>query len=783
MSYNLPCPSLIGILLVVSTHNGPQIVHHYPPELSDTSLRSQGAEESDDDFDDEDYIAEDSTKDRESATTWDSSHLDYYLGTKQDLLSFLDNQQIHRARLHELAEAGSVNSADRPGLPQVSYVESGHRTLRQVASNLSKNSSTTQGSKELSNQILGFEPEHISEMLSPPRDMCNRRFEIMLENVVFLGLPVHVSSNGSWRSDKRNNRDQSIHNGDSATNDEHGTSTEQSATAMSMFHLVFVMNPPEIERNYRIDEMFYYVVSKLSLVLRYEQLKHEFVWNQTRLIYKLKEEWRNSVSQTSQQTMNEFLVSKSSLCKIMVQCFDAISTSRIANLTINNKPRSFQIPIKLEFHSLPEMTVPYIPGSYLSSTVNLLGNTGLVSIGETTRYKSNSLMSLMLGGLITDDLDPNEDNDDDLDDDDKAITEDVIYFSLLLLDEPDSIIRDIKADPNSELAAFVRLIHPSESLLKITNKMKLQSGKSSLSTSAVILFALHLIYWRRARVISPLNTRSIYIVSPMAPITANFYRDIPQFKKKFSTVPSLPLFLKLLSSRLKKPKQFASIIPSRDHKEIYLDALAWLMRYGYVTQLHTYIWLKVSRKVKMKVEEDMENELGRLKRHGDSSSRSDVKLENKVVDNKVVDNKVMDTKVVDNKVTDGKPAKPDNSSKLMKGSNLKSPLDTLDDQIDSIRKNLEFSHLAPNIALEDDDDTILVDPGRASSLERRWINKIVHEECNLTSELSAVFFKLLKYMNGKNSLEILLLKENVSRTELRKLLVAIEAHIISVRHW
>ena len=81
------------------------------------------------------------------------------------------------------------------------------------------------------------------------------------------------------------------------------------------------------------------------------------------------------------------------------------------------------------------------------------------------------------------------------------------------------------------------------------------------------------------------------------------------------------------------------------------------------------------------------------------------------------------------------------------------------------------------------DDTIILDPGRATTLERRWINKIIYEECKLSPELTAVFYKLLKYMNGKNSLELLLLKENISRSELRKLLLSIEEHIISVRHW
>lgn len=758
MSYNLPCPSLAGILLVVSTHNGPQFTYHYPPELANHTLlslsRRTNNDQNDDDDDDDDGELDEGPV---LESTWNTAHPDYYLGTKQDLFTFLDAQQKNRIEHTPLL----LNE----NLPSLKRVKStGKSSLKQVVSNLSRNSATAPA--ESSTQILGFEPEYLSEVLCPQRQMCNGRFEIMIENAVFLGLPIHVYDNGSWRSKKLKHKSESKH--PNGAEGDSGLDTDSSnKNSMSMFHLVFVLNPPEIERNYRIDEMFFYVISKLSLVLRYEQLKHEYVWNQVKLISKLKEEWRTQPS-AELESMSDHLISKSSLCKLMADCYDAISTSRIANLSINNKLRSFQIPIKTEFYSMPEATVPYIPGSYLSSTVNLLGSSGLISVGETSRYNTSTLMNLLLNGhLGSGDLEHLDEIDDELENgDEKSSLDDVIHFSLLLLDDPDTIIRDIKAETHTTLANFVRMIKPTESLVKITNKLKQQSGeKLPLEIEHVKSFALHLIYWRRARIIPPLNSRSIYIVSPMAPITSNFHTDIAKFKLEFATVPSLPLFLKLLSSRSKKPRQFATIIPSRDHKDIYLSALAWLIRYGYVTQLHTYIWLKVPRKVKMKVEEDLENELGRIpKRKTDaeySSSR---------------------TPVTDNKVSSGSV---DNSSKQNgNGSKrLERRSETIDDDIDNIQKRFEMASVAPNIVLEDDGDTILVDPGRASSLERRWINKIIHDECNLSPELTTIFYKLLKYMNGKNSLELLLLKENISRTELRKLLVAVEDYIISVRHW
>lgn len=819
MSLNLPNPSILGILLVVSTHSGPQLVFQYPSDLSNDSkktslkrtnkastLQSRDSD-TEDDIDDDDYIADNENNEENihedgAEREWDSRKMNYYLGTKKDLLLFLDEQEqfrqkpqgwnndhshdqanIHmnsdeKSSLRRKSKSGSSNKQiDSPKLDATSS-----NNLKKTISSLSdsQKSNTSKSSVSgahpvsptTSSTILGFEADYLCEMLCPPKQMCNSRFEIMIDDLVFLGLPIHSYDNGSWRS-KHSHRPKSgkLSKGrfknatDNASienekTDYENTSKIQSKNSMNMFHLVFIMNPPIIECNYRIDEMFHYVISRLSLVLRYEQLKHEYVWNQIRLINNLKEEFRN---QTTTLNLTRYLTDKSSLCKLISDCFIQISRSNIANLSINNKLRSFQIPIKTEFHSLPDSTVPYLPGSHLSSTVNMLANTGLISVGETVRYDVNNLN----GGTL-DDADDIDDNKSD------SNADDIIYYALLLLDDPETIIRDIKAQLQSTLANFIRMIKPTESLLKLGNKLKLQANDDgfSLDVGQIKSFAFHLIYWRRARVILPISTRSVYIVSPMAPITLNFHNDIFIFKRTFPALPSLPHFLKLLSNS-SKPRQLATIIPSKDHRDAYLSALSWLIRYGYVTQLHTFIWLKISRKVKMKVEEDLENESANNKRKK-SSVPSEPNTSSKI--NSGTDNT---SKTETN--LEGVQSK----MSLLKvvNKNTDSNSNSYDQEIENIEKKLVSPSTGINIVLEEEGDTIIIDPGRASSLERRWINKVVLEECSLSSELTVKFYELLKYMNGKNSLELLLLKENVSRQELRKLLFAIEDHIISVRHW
>ncbi|KAK6453850.1 nitrogen permease regulator 3 [Scheffersomyces xylosifermentans] len=762
MSFNLPNPSLLGILLIISTHTGPQLVYKYPGDLSSDAVERPsfmksndfGADDvadydqdSDNDVASDEYSNSYETKHNHSMygtelyKQWDAHHLNYYMGTKKDLISFLDEQDFKR-------KLGNTGTSTKNSIGKA--LSKRKSQLSKTASN--PNSISASG-LNTNDTIFGIEPGYICEMLAPPKKMCNSRFEIMVDDKIFLGLPIHRYDNGTWRlrGSKKKERTKNPDNVDGNNNDTGNTSSNPDTKNdnkiklnLSMFHLVFIMNPPVIECNYRIDEMFHYVISRLSLVLRYEQSKNDFISNQVKVIFDVREQYKDK------DDLEAELLRKSSLCKMIQECFTSISQSKIANLSINSKLRSFQIPIKTEFHSLPEQSVPYIPGSHLSSTVNLLGHSGLINVGETTRYSqaNNPMNSNYLQQV-------------DQDDGTSDAAEDVVYFALLLLDDPEAIIRDIKTESESTLANFIRMINPTESLIKLSMR------NNSLDIVQIKSFAFHLIYWRRARVIQPLSTRSAYIVSPMAPITVSLFEDIKDFKKAFPTLPSLSHFLKQLSSQNKKPPQFATIIPSKDHRDIYLEALSWLIRRGYVTQLQTFIWLKISRKIKIRVEEDLENETSSKKRSG-----------SKFIVGGTDNTSKAPAEIIQHISTTDKEDIVEASAKQINDS-----INDEDREIDNIKERLKSSSLGPFVSLEDDDDTILLDPGRATTLERRWINKIIYDECKLTPELTKMFYKLLKYMDGKSPLELLLLKENIPRNELRKLLVAIEDHIISVRHW
>ena len=70
------------------------------------------------------------------------------------------------------------------------------------------------------------------------------------------------------------------------------------------------------------------------------------------------------------------------------------------------------------------------------------------------------------------------------------------------------------------------------------------------------------------------------------------------YAARFPSLPSLPKMLSMLSGQ---PRAYSSLIPSKDHREAYLEILAWLMKGGWVTQLRIFAWVRVSRDIKAMV--------------------------------------------------------------------------------------------------------------------------------------------------------------------------------------
>lgn len=713
----LPNPSLRGLFLAVSTPSGPQLVFNYPPHPNTFNHPTFGPA--------------------------DNGETPWYV----ELLLLSDELALISEEFGLLGVAGSDSASSKPARtkPRRLLGRRNHRTspvrhasdfpLEPHDADEDEYGEVDAAGDADSNTVFGFEPLFLAELAHPPAAMCNQRFELAVDDTVFLGLPVHVDEDGQWKRRKHPAPRLRLHHTSNNTPAPEDTtppltpvlplfpppsprpasglfldapggreSTPQApAPAMSMFHVVFVMNPPIGEHNQRLDDMFQYVVLRLALVLRNEQARSGYVWRECLIMARTRElhaALNAPIGDLWAQMLEQLL-----LAKALSKCYHAILTLQIADLVINNKLRLFQIPIRTEYAHLPPPTASIIKGLYL---LLLRALERMVLAADPNSGGSS-------GGAGAE-----EDHEDE-----------VQWFALLLLDEPDQIVRDIDVDRNSILATFIRTIRPTESIAQLAQ----QSG---LHLSQVLLFAAHLIGWRRARAIVPLLTRHTYIVLPMAPVQ-QLSNDLVVFKNRFRLLPLLAHFLTLLLAS--KPRPYSGIVPSRDHRELYLDALEWLICHGYVSQLHTFLWLKVGPTVKVMVDEEMEH-----RERGKRSTAAKVPGGWSTTDN-----------------SSKAPAMPEMPETL---SAVPLPVDTLPGG--AVR------------ALEPEGDTIILDPARALRLERMWIQKCVEGR---KPEMVALFYRLLKYFDGRHPFEMVMVREGVLRQELRQLLVVIEDYVVSVRHW
>lgn len=544
-------PSLLAILLIAQgrTGSGAQLVFHYPPDPLSADRVSEPVSSADEED------GESSSSDSEEPSSDD----DFELFTKR-----LNN--------------AVANSETRS---QASDEEHGGY--------LAKRRTHDDGDwKPPWEPLLGLGEDGLVSLLSPGRAWHKRRFELGINDLTFLGRPVYAREDGFWRKPKvRKQRpaedetsQQSSDAGvsDSGNDDEvktNGTSIDREGhekkkrrdnvkepkkTQLTMFHAVFVMDPPLLKHSTRVKEMYDHVVKKFSKVLKWEQSRHDYVWEQSELLHSIKSSHLQQRSPT--KVLYTEMLRRSSLAAAIAKVFDNISASKIAAITLSSKSSaSLQIPPVTSTSYLPSLTEPPLePGLWLTTATDPAST-------ESDLDAASSSGALQLSK----------------------------NFTLLLKSSPQRILKDIQAAGGPlavPLANFLAKAKPTKSFYKI-------SVATGIPLPDITHLARHLVYWRRAIAIPPLHQRDTYIVSP----NANMHKLAAACKSYEASFPMMPSLPKMLNALSGTPAPYGTLIPSSDHKEEYYRALAWLMRDGWVTQLRTFAFVRVDPEVKRGVRE------------------------------------------------------------------------------------------------------------------------------------------------------------------------------------
>lgn len=269
-----PNPSLVAIILVIQSRSGPRFVFHYPPSPASVP-RTAGLQAG--------YESSDSDQ-----GIWDD--------TSDEELSF--------------GEHGTKSSMPRRGPHADSEGEETHAVGRAPWDHL-----------------LGMDTSALEKLLMPSdRSWHKKKFEVGLNDLVFLGWPLFIREDGTWQKRKRSSKQSKAatktsvaggrsnsslpeENGDDGSGNDQAGKLQGSPSGpanvdgeggdgpeLKTFNLVFVLNPPILEYGLRIREMYDHVVKKFARALKWEQARSNYIWVQSALILKAKAQARHQSS-------------------------------------------------------------------------------------------------------------------------------------------------------------------------------------------------------------------------------------------------------------------------------------------------------------------------------------------------------------------------------------------------------------------------------------------------------------------------------------------------------
>lgn len=296
-----PNPCLVAILLIVNYHHQPRLLFHYPPRPGEDN--SHFATYLKGDLTDDETTT---SSDEESSSSTDGNSSKNHSGEKSKSRGALEV---------DMEEAGSASPEN------IERLVSMRRQPRW-------------------DDIFGYGAVNLAKLLCPAPSGHKRRFEMSLNEKVFIGWPV-FSKNGQWQRRKRKKKlragdqvmQEKVQSGQTERSSPAGKSTLQlddeldattgqdtdidgqrtphseaetllaqkdatpqsdqireeaykekrakeeqvSKDTLKMFHVVFVLDPPPLEYHIRTKEMYDHVIKKFSRAVKWEQARSNYV--------------------------------------------------------------------------------------------------------------------------------------------------------------------------------------------------------------------------------------------------------------------------------------------------------------------------------------------------------------------------------------------------------------------------------------------------------------------------------------------------------------------------
>lgn len=397
--------------------------------------------------------------------------------------------------------------------------------------------------------VLGFSKDSLQKLLSAGRWCDRERFEVCVNGLTFLGRPVHAAQDGSWKG-RHSHDDHDKVPESAAVTPEFVSPAGEEPDRTGQGAVDVPKRPRPQDQDFTHASQSLKTPNLCSLATSFNSNASTAASEAVQMFHVVFV-LRAPINPTQLEELYENVVKK--LSKALHYC-----QKQTAFITTESR-KLLMLKTKAKHEGLSSETLcqQALETSELAwSLKELYDKISINSIA--TLSLNNTRMSLQIPPSPA-----NQEWDE--------------HAALLLLQPKHILLRDLPATSPSLLHQFIQVLTPTKPLRKHALTL-------NLPIDTILLLAAHLIEWRKALPIPPLHQNKSYTLHHLAPFH-NLGNSTTDFAETFPGVPPLPRLLEVLSGKI---IPWGAVIPSRDHREVYMQVLGWLVAGGWVEEWRSF---------------------------------------------------------------------------------------------------------------------------------------------------------------------------------------------------
>ncbi|KAF9267630.1 hypothetical protein L218DRAFT_954822 [Marasmius fiardii PR-910] len=639
----------------------------------------------------------------------------------------------------------------------------------EIGSSLKDNSEISQYRNEY-DEVFGYSSEFLAGILCPHTSMCHQKFELVVDDLAFIGHPVCADPDGSWKfkpektklgsrgRDSRNRQmPQAVSTRRQSASPSRSSSMEKTvvtnhSTWLSTFHLVMVLDLPDPSSSATgnvskyFDVMYEQAAFTIAAVLYQEQVLSNFVEQECDRLGSLKDDCIKKVIPFCD--FSSRAMEASSLAPALKTLYDTIKSSSIGHISLNNVLVEIQLPPYLDILLRNDEDLDQV-------TFNDSDSEDFEAWGPEMKF------GWRLPALVP-------------------------WKSLLLLDasedfDPLSDLRSphLSSDDRDHVDGLIKFLETVNVTLSLADLASLLDWELESQVYPIVRW---LVQHRRAKVIDVVHSglKTVFTLPPkfdyrLSDFTLEFEKDFEGYH-----LPPLPQILSDISTAPANQTGnhfFALVVQSKDLIPTYHEVVVWMLKRDMLVTLHLRIRIVATAELKAHVRSEREKVKARKKTRrrseGPTAERGSYKggtawlnlpppLEERPI------HRVPSVDSTRSKL-----------SELVIESDEQDDLSGTEDYV----KGLESSDGREDSGWETADDerysSIISDPGRATPLQRRWLSAM---SIGKDPHIARRFELLNQYFDGRRTDDEILYKAEITRRQLREVLHHYDEYLQTFLH-